>query len=133
MFLVSPDPKHPWEGQTNLNYTVFEGYIGNVVADPNIRVLIDYGSIGGEVVHFPDGSASLARLMVRTLIPAVAAGQGMDDVVTAAFDYSKLDQPDSPVRLRLNWSRLLKPMPCSADTEPSYFSTVLYNNSWIPS
>jgi len=26
----------------------------------------------------------------------------MEDIVTAGFDYSKLDQPDSPVRLRLN-------------------------------
>jgi spermidine dehydrogenase len=60
------------------------------------------GSIGGEVVHFPDGTASLARLLVRALIPAVADGQGMDDIVTAAFDYSQLDRSDSPVRLRLN-------------------------------
>jgi spermidine dehydrogenase len=60
------------------------------------------GSVGGEVVHFPDGTASLARLLVRSLIPAVAGGQGMDDVVTAAFDYSRLDQSESPVRLRLD-------------------------------
>jgi spermidine dehydrogenase len=60
------------------------------------------GSVGGEVVHFPDGTASLARLLVRALIPAVADGQGMDDIVTAAFDYSKLDRPESPIRLRLN-------------------------------
>lgn len=60
------------------------------------------GSVGGEVAHFPDGSASLARLMVRSLIPAVADGEGMDDVVTATFDYSQLDRPDAPVRLRLN-------------------------------
>jgi spermidine dehydrogenase len=60
------------------------------------------GSVGGKVVHFPDGSASLARLLVRALIPAVADGQGMDDIVTAAFDYSQLDRSESPIRLRLN-------------------------------
>ena len=60
------------------------------------------GSIGGEVVHFPDGTSSLARLLVRALIPAVAEGKGMDDIVTAVFDYSQLDRPESPVRLRLN-------------------------------
>ena len=60
------------------------------------------GSVGGEVVHFPDGTASLARLLVRALIPAVADGQGMDDIVTAAFDYSQLDRSESPIRLRLN-------------------------------
>ena len=35
------------------------------------------------------------------MIPAVAPGTTMDDVVTARFDYSKLDRADSPVRLRL--------------------------------
>jgi spermidine dehydrogenase len=33
------------------------------------------------IYHFPDGNAGVARLLVRDLIPAVAAGQGMDDVV----------------------------------------------------
>jgi spermidine dehydrogenase len=60
------------------------------------------GSIGGEVAHFPDGNASIARLLVRALIPEVADGRGTDDVVTAAFDYSELDRPSSTVRLRLN-------------------------------
>lgn len=52
--------------------------------------------------HFPDGNASIARLLVRKLIPAVAAGSSMEDVVTTRFDYSKLDQAKSPVRLRLD-------------------------------
>jgi len=52
-------------------------------------------------VMFPDGNASLARLLVRALIPGVAAGSGMQDVVTAHFDYSRLDRPGTPVRLRL--------------------------------
>lgn len=60
------------------------------------------GSVGGEVVHFPDGTSSLARLLVHALIPAVAEGKGMDDIVTAAFDYSQLDRSESPIRLRLN-------------------------------
>ncbi len=51
--------------------------------------------------HFPDGNASLARLFVRELIPAVAPGHGMDDIVSARFDYGQLDRPDSGVRLRL--------------------------------
>ena len=52
--------------------------------------------------HFPDGNASIARLLVRKMIPAVAPGKTMDDVVTARFDYSKLDEARSAVRLRLN-------------------------------
>ena len=52
--------------------------------------------------HFPDGNASIARLLVREMIPAAAPGNTMDDVVTARFDYSKLDHESSAVRLRLN-------------------------------
>ncbi len=52
--------------------------------------------------HFPDGNASIARLLVRELIPGVAPGSKMEDIVTAQFDYSKLDNTGSNVRLRLN-------------------------------
>jgi spermidine dehydrogenase len=52
--------------------------------------------------HFPDGNASIARLLVRQMIPEVAKGNTMDDIVEAVFDYSKLDHAKSPVRLRLN-------------------------------
>jgi spermidine dehydrogenase len=52
--------------------------------------------------HFPDGNASIARLLVRAMIPGVAPGNSMEDIVSARFDYSKLDVDDSPVRLRLN-------------------------------
>ncbi|MEO1936071.1 MAG: NAD(P)-binding protein [Myxococcales bacterium] len=51
---------------------------------------------------FPDGNASIARMLVRRLIPEVAPGSTMDDVVSARFDYSKLDREESPIRLRLN-------------------------------
>jgi spermidine dehydrogenase len=52
--------------------------------------------------HFPDGNASVTRLLVRRLIPGVASGSTMEDVVTASFDYGALDAPASPVRLRLS-------------------------------
>lgn len=55
------------------------------------------------VFHFPDGNATLARLLVRKLIPAVdPAGHNMNDIVRAKFDYSQLDRADSDVKLRLN-------------------------------
>lgn len=54
------------------------------------------------IYHFPDGNASLARLLVRSLIPGVAPGHTMDDIVLATFDYAQLDQPKAPVRVRLN-------------------------------
>jgi spermidine dehydrogenase len=54
------------------------------------------------IAHFPDGNASIARLLVRAMIPRVAAGSGMDDIVGARFDYTRLDEPGSSTRLRLN-------------------------------
>ncbi len=54
------------------------------------------------IFHFPDGNASIARLLVRSLIPGTIPGHTMEDVVTAKADYSKLDQRDSAVRIRLN-------------------------------
>ncbi|MFI4995598.1 MAG: NAD(P)-binding protein, partial [Hyphomicrobiales bacterium] len=54
------------------------------------------------IYHFPDGNASLARLLVRSLIPAAAPGAGMEDVVLAPFDYGRLDAEGAPMRLRLD-------------------------------
>ena len=54
------------------------------------------------IYHFPDGNASLARLLVRSLIPDAAPGGTMDDVVLAAFDYGKLDRDGQSTRIRLD-------------------------------
>jgi spermidine dehydrogenase len=51
--------------------------------------------------HFPDGNASIARLFVRRMIPAAAPGTGMMDIVTARFDYGRLDEAGAAMRLRL--------------------------------
>jgi spermidine dehydrogenase len=52
--------------------------------------------------HFPDGNASIARLLVRKLIPAAMPGNSAVDIVSARADYSKLDDDASPVRIRLS-------------------------------
>ena len=57
---------------------------------------------GSDTFHYPDGNASIARLLVRSLIPTALPGRDARDVVTAAADYSKLDRPDSAARIRLN-------------------------------
>jgi spermidine dehydrogenase len=54
------------------------------------------------IFHFPDGNASVARLLVRALIPGAMPGKSMEDVVTARADYGKLDVAGAPLRLRLN-------------------------------
>jgi spermidine dehydrogenase len=60
-----------------------------------------YADGGSYKFHFPDGNASVARLLVRCLVPASLPGDSAEDAVTARLDYSKLDQPQSPVRIRL--------------------------------
>ena len=54
------------------------------------------------IFHFPDGNASVARLLVRSLIADAVPGSTMEDVVTARADYAKLDDAAKPVRIRLN-------------------------------
>ena len=53
------------------------------------------------IYHFPDGNASLARLLVRALVPDAAPGRTMDDIMLAGFDYDALDRAGSNVRIRL--------------------------------
>jgi spermidine dehydrogenase len=53
------------------------------------------------IYHFPDGNAAIARLLVRSLVPGAAPGGTMDDVVQAPFDYTRLDQAEQAVRIRL--------------------------------
>jgi spermidine dehydrogenase len=76
-------------------YPGFDGLaLGNIV-EPGLDEPYIY--------HFPDGNASLARLFVRSLVPAVAPpGHDMEDVLLAEFDYAKLDVEGAPVRIRLN-------------------------------
>ena len=52
--------------------------------------------------HFPDGNASIARLLVRKLVPEAIPGNSSSEVVVAKANYAKLDGDSSPVRIRLN-------------------------------
>ena len=54
------------------------------------------------VAMWPDGNASLARLLVAKLIPEVAPEADALNIAAANFDYSRLDQSANNVRLRLN-------------------------------
>ena len=57
---------------------------------------------GSDVFHYPDGNASIARLLVRELIPAALDGRDARDIVSAKADYSKLDSTESATQMRLN-------------------------------
>jgi spermidine dehydrogenase len=54
------------------------------------------------IFHFPDGNASIARMLVRSLVPGVLPGNTMEDIVTARANYARLDDAASRVRIRLN-------------------------------
>jgi spermidine dehydrogenase len=61
---------------------------------------IDTG--GSTRLHFPDGNATIARLLVRRLIPRALPGSGVEEAITAVADYARLDEPGAAVALRLN-------------------------------
>jgi len=60
------------------------------------------GNERGYFFHFPDGNATIARLLVRKLIPEAMPGASATDVVTVRANYAKLDEEMSAVRIRLN-------------------------------
>ena len=99
-------------GPSGWNHTVLEGIL---VGSPGLRALgwlADFvdsiaarliDDLAGEIRMFPDGNASVARLLVQKMIPGVAPGmKGIEDVAVTRFDYSALDQSDQSVRVRLN-------------------------------
>jgi spermidine dehydrogenase len=57
---------------------------------------------GGGSIHFPDGNATLARLLVRWLIPEAVPGRTQEDVGAARVDYSRLDREGQTARIRLS-------------------------------
>ena len=68
------------------------------------QTLVRQGHRGDEpyIFHFPDGNASVARMIVRAMLPEAVPGSTMEDVVTSRVNYSMLDRSDAPVRIRLN-------------------------------
>src|ERR1700722_10643272 len=83
------------------------GFQGMSLAKGSIRRMgftpAGYEDTGGSFrLHFPDGNATIARLLVRDLIPRAVPGKNAEDVVTARVNYSQLDRSETPVRVRLN-------------------------------
>ncbi|MBT5187953.1 MAG: hypothetical protein HOM01_14180, partial [Kordiimonadaceae bacterium] len=68
------------------------------------HTLVRTGHRGNEpyIFHFPDGNASVARLIVRALLPDAVPGSTMEDVVTAKVNYAEIDKKDNNVKIRLN-------------------------------
>jgi spermidine dehydrogenase len=85
------------------------------------------------IFHFPDGNATVARLLVRHLIPESVPGSTMEDVVTARADYSKLDAPGNHVKIRLGCTvvnaQSYKPSAASGDAYDVGRVSVVYEQN----
>lgn len=55
-----------------------------------------------ERIHFPDGNATVARMLVRWLIPDAVPGTTMESIGTAHVNYPLLDREGQPVRIRVS-------------------------------
>ncbi len=78
----------------------FQGMKLEPGAAPNMSYsAAGYANGGSYSFHFPDGNASIARLLVRALVPDAVPGHTAEDVVTAQVDYSRLDREDAPIRI----------------------------------
>jgi spermidine dehydrogenase len=100
---IQKSPEAAWA----IGADAYPAWLAWMNGDPGFAGMDIGYDVGAEVndesrFYFPDGNASVARLLVRKLVPSVAPGNTMDDVVTARFDYSRLDQPDNATRIRLN-------------------------------
>ena len=85
-----------------------------------------FADTGGSVfMHFPDGNASVARSIVRHLIPDALPGAAVEDLVTARANYAALDRENQAVRLRLN-SIVVGVHHDDADLQRSRFVTIAY-------
>ncbi len=62
----------------------------------------DEGPAEPYIHHFPDGNATIARLLLRRLLPHCADGSTMEDIVLARVAYGRLDDAGASTRLRLN-------------------------------
>lgn len=98
-------------GPSGWNHTVLEslaqgapglramGWLANI-ADSLAAMFIEDLA---ETRMFPDGNASIARLLVQKLIPNVSPNmKGFEDISVARFDYGALDQESQTTRMRLN-------------------------------
>ena len=98
-------------GPSGWQHTVYEAILAGA---PGLRAMgwvtnfIDRAAAAmlddvSEIRMFPDGNASVARLLVQALIPQVAPDMiGISDVAIAQFDYDALDEATQNTRVRLS-------------------------------
>lgn len=98
-------------GMTGWNLTVGEALLGGASGIKSLGWLGKATAAAGgafidrllKIRMFPDGNASVARLLVQKLIPTVAPEvTGPESIVGARFNYAALDEAGNTTRLRLN-------------------------------
>jgi spermidine dehydrogenase len=94
---AGPDTFSAWMGYRSH----FPGFSG--MGLPHLRTsdFVPDDQMGEDVV-FPDGNATIARLLVRWLNPKALPGSTMEDAILQRLDYGALDLPENAVRIRLS-------------------------------
>jgi len=64
--------------------------------------LADYDKEAVHSISFPGGNTTYARYIVKHLIPDAIPGEGLTNIALGRINFSMLDHPDSPTRIRLN-------------------------------
>jgi len=82
--------------------TAIQSYDGGMPGVEHTLIRTGYRNDEPYIFHFPDGNASIARLIVRSLIPHAMPGDTMEDVVTAKANYTALDRDGQNINIRLN-------------------------------
>ena len=78
------------------------GMPGSWDVDPALDPVLSSEDDEPYIFHFPDGNATVARALVRNLIPNAIPGNTMEDLVTARASYPELDLASNRTRIRLN-------------------------------
>ncbi len=99
-------------GFTGWNHSVMEALTAAAPGLPGMGWLagkvhslakVVVAGVAFQAQYFPDGNASVARLLVHRLIPAAAPdATGFEDIATSRFVYEALDRDDGDTRLRLS-------------------------------
>lgn len=62
--------------------------------------LLSHGK--GAEYHFPEGNATIPRMIVRDLVPGSLDCNGLSDAIVRRVNYASLDQKENSTRIRLN-------------------------------
>jgi len=89
-------------GIDEIPVTLIQDYDGGMPGVKHTLPRTGYRNDEPYIFHFPDGNASVARLLVRSFIPHAIPGSTMEDVIMAKANYAALDRAKNDIKIRLN-------------------------------